>query len=47
VIGKAVLATVLRERRLELLNPRLDPARPLPHMVDHFGIRLRLSQARA
>jgi cytochrome P450 len=43
LIGKAVLATVLRERRVELLSPRLDPARPLPHMVDYFGIRFRLS----
>jgi cytochrome P450 len=42
-IGKAVLATLLRERRVELVSPHLDPARPLPHMVDYFGIRLRLS----
>jgi cytochrome P450 len=43
LIGKTVLATLLRERRVELLSPRLDPARPLPHMVDYFGIRFRLS----
>jgi hypothetical protein len=42
-IGKAVLAKLLRERRVELISPRLDPARPLPHMLDHFGIRLRIS----
>jgi cytochrome P450 len=42
LIGKAVLATLLRERRVELLSPPLDAARPLPHMVDYFGIRFRL-----
>jgi cytochrome P450 len=42
-IGKAVLATLLRERRVGLVSPYLDPARPLPHMVDYFGIRLRLT----
>ena len=43
LLGKAVLATVLRERRVELASPRLDPARPLPHMLDPFGVRLALS----
>jgi cytochrome P450 len=43
LIGKAVLARLLRDHRVELLSPRLDPARPLPHMVDYFGIRLRLT----
>jgi cytochrome P450 len=42
-VGKAVLANLLRDHRVELLSPRLDPARPLPHMLDYFGIRLRLS----
>jgi cytochrome P450 len=42
-IGKAVLAILLREHRVELTSPRLDPARPLPHMLDYFGLRFRLS----
>jgi hypothetical protein len=42
-IGKQVLASLLRSHRVELLSPRLDPARPLPHMLDYFGIRFRLS----
>jgi cytochrome P450 len=42
-IGKAVLAKLLRDHRAELISPRLDPARPLPHMLDYFGIRFRLS----
>jgi cytochrome P450 len=43
LIGKAVLATLLRERRVEPISPRLDPARSLPHMLDYFGIRFRLT----
>jgi cytochrome P450 len=42
-IGKAVLAELLRDHRVELLAPKLDPAKPLPHMVDYFGIRVRLT----
>ena len=45
-IGKAVVAKLLRDHRVELLSPRLDPARPLPHMLDYFGIRFRLSWRR-
>jgi Cytochrome P450 len=41
-IGKAVLATLLGERRVDLVSPRLDPSRQLPHMLDYFGIRFRL-----
>jgi cytochrome P450 len=43
LIGKAVLTTLLRERRVEPISPRLDPSRRLPHMLDYFGIRFRLS----
>jgi cytochrome P450 len=42
-IGKAVLAKLLRDHRVELLSPRLDPARPLPHMLDYFGLRFRIT----
>jgi cytochrome P450 len=42
LIGKQMLATLLRERRVEPISPRLDPSRPLPHMLDYFGIRFRL-----
>ena len=42
-LGKAVLATLFREREVELRSPSLDPVEPLPHMLDYFGIRLRLA----
>jgi cytochrome P450 len=37
--GKALLADLLTNRRLELLGPELDPNRPLPHMLDFFKLR--------
>jgi cytochrome P450 len=42
LLGRALLARVLRERRVALVGSRLDPDRPLPHMVDFFGLRLAL-----
>jgi cytochrome P450 len=40
-IGTTALASVLRGRSVELLEPSIDPAKPLPHMLDFFSIRLR------
>ena len=42
LLGTAVLATVLRAGPVELASPSLDPAKPLPHMLDFFGLRFRL-----
>lgn len=42
LLGKAALAAVLREHEVELVAPALDPTRPMPHMLDYFGIRLRV-----
>lgn len=39
LIGKAVLADLMRQRRFRLLEPKLDPDRPLPHMLDFFQLR--------
>jgi cytochrome P450 len=39
LIGKAVLAELVSQRRFRLLEPKLDPDRPLPHMLDFFGLR--------
>jgi cytochrome P450 len=39
LIGKAVLAGMLRQRRLRLLEPKLESDRPLPHMLDFFRLR--------
>ena len=43
ILGKAVLATLLGARSVTLESPSLDPERPLPHMLDFFGIRLRIA----
>ena len=32
-----------RRARSSSLSPSLDPAKPLPHMLDFFGVRFRLS----
>ena len=43
LLGATALATLIAgERGLELLAPSLDPARPLPAMLDFFGIRVRI-----
>jgi cytochrome P450 len=42
-LGKAVLAAVIDARSVELLNPRLAPEEPLPHMLDFFGLRFQLA----
>jgi len=45
LLGRALLGRVLRERRVALVGSGLDPDRPLPHMVDFFGLRFRLTSA--
>jgi cytochrome P450 len=42
-VGKAMLATVLRDRRVKLLQPSLDPAKPMPNMLDFFELRFTLA----
>jgi cytochrome P450 len=39
LVGKAALASLLRQRRISLLEPHLDPGKPLPHMLDFFALR--------
>lgn len=41
LIGTAVIAELLTAREPDLREPRMDPDRPLPHMLDVFGIRLK------
>jgi cytochrome P450 len=41
-VGKAVLASLLSEWQVRLLEPSLDPGRPLPHMLDYFRLRFAL-----
>jgi cytochrome P450 len=45
-VGKAMLATLLRDRDVNLLQPKLDSARPLPHMLDFFELRFQLENRR-
>lgn len=41
-VGKAMLGTVLRDHEVELKQPKLDPAKPMPHMLDFFELRFEL-----
>ena len=43
LLGKSALATLLAGYSVQLVSPSIDPAKPLPHMLDFFGIRLRLN----
>ena len=38
-VGKVMLAQLLATRQVTLLQPKLDPERPLPHMLDFFALR--------
>jgi cytochrome P450 len=38
-VGKAALADLLLARQFRLVEPKLDPDRPLPHMLDFFRLR--------
>jgi cytochrome P450 len=46
VVGKAMLAELLRGREIRLLEPRLDAAKPLPKSLDYFGLRFELNPQR-
>jgi hypothetical protein len=37
-----MLATVLRDRRVELLQPSLDAVKPMPKTLDFFELTFRL-----
>jgi cytochrome P450 len=43
--GKALLAALLRKHSVGLERPRIDPERPLPDMLDFFGLRFSLAPA--
>jgi cytochrome P450 len=38
IIGKAVIAQLLKHHELILRQPELEPGKPLPHMLDFFDI---------
>ena len=41
LVGRTAVRAVL-EREIEPGSPRLNPEKPLPHMVDFFGARVRV-----
>jgi cytochrome P450 len=43
LLGKSALATLLSAYSAEPISPSIDPAKPLPHMLDFFGIRVRFA----
>ena len=43
LVGKAMIAELLSNYDVAPVSPKLDPDKPLPHMVDFFGIRLKLT----
>lgn len=45
LLGKAVLGRVLESYRLSLDQPRLEPGRDLPHMLNFFEMRFGASRA--
>jgi cytochrome P450 len=42
-VGVAMLAAVLTQRDVSLLEPEIDPDKPLPHMLDYFALRFVLA----
>ncbi len=42
LVGGSALAAALDERRVAAVQPRIDPGKPMPHMLDFFSIRIEL-----
>jgi cytochrome P450 len=40
-VGRVAIRAIL-DRGIEPVSPQLDPDKPLPHMVDFFGVRIRV-----
>jgi cytochrome P450 len=43
-VGKAMLGKILSERDVTLLDPTIESTRPMPHMLDYFGLRFGLKK---
>ena len=46
-VGTDVLAALLEHGEPRLVDPALDPGRPLPHMLDVFRVRVGLAERAA
>jgi len=44
-VGQAALAHLLYRRKVRLRRPKLNPERPLPHMLDFFRLRFELESS--
>ena len=44
LVGKAMVRSVM-EREVRLVEPGLDPNKPLPHALDYFSVRFALSRS--
>ena len=42
-VGKAFIATLLRDHDVHLLGQALEPGKPLPHGLDYFGLKFELT----
>jgi cytochrome P450 len=43
LVGRELLSALLRDHDVQLLSPRIDPAKPLPHSLDYFSLRFGLT----
>jgi Cytochrome P450 len=43
LVGKAVIANLLRSNEVAYKGPSLEPGKPLPHSLDYFGLKFTLT----
>jgi hypothetical protein len=43
LVGKAMLAKILRDNEIDPLGQRLDVSKPMPHSLDYFGLEFELT----
>jgi cytochrome P450 len=43
LLGRTMLSAILTDRKVDLVSPKLDRSRPLPHMLDFFSLRFSLA----
>jgi cytochrome P450 len=43
LVGRTMLCELLRRSEVRLLEPSLDPSKPLPHSLDYFGLKFSVA----